>query len=161
MQHRFRNRTVPLHRRWRFRRPVLSRFREQATVLHRLALLRNRDSRDPLTILVLFPQKARPPDPKRANRIRLPEPPPKSWVTTRTTWESSWYGQLEPGHLGPNQYSWIDVRPHLPPLLRNPPWSSREGWCIDVQIPTTPALFIGRGGGLFRICSASGTPPLA
>ena len=78
-------------------------------------------------------------------KARQPDPAPRAAPEVvgddsddDSLWESSWYGQLDPGHLGPNQYSWIDVRPHLPPLLRNPPWSSREGWCIDVQIPTTP-----------------------
>ena len=78
-------------------------------------------------------------------KARQPDPAPRAAPEVvpddsddDSLWEAAWYGQLDPGHLGPNQYSWIDVRPNLPPLLRNPPWSSREGWCIDVQIPTTP-----------------------
>ena len=78
-------------------------------------------------------------------KARQPDPAPRAAPEVvpddsddDSLWEAAWYGQLDPGHLGPNQYSWIDVRPNLPPLLRNPPSSFWEGWCIDVQIPTTP-----------------------
>ena len=77
--------------------------------------------------------KSSPPDP-------APAAPPAPEVVTvddadDSLWEAAWYGQLSPHGLAPNTYSW---RPSLPPLLRSPPCSSREGWCIDVQIPATP-----------------------
>ena len=139
--------------RWRLRRPVLSRIREQAMVLHRLAPLRSRDSRARLISLVPFPlrrPKARQPDP--APRA-APEVVPDD-SDDDSLWEAAWYGQLDPGHLGPNQYSWIDVRPNLPPLLRNPPWSGKAGVSM-FRSPPLPARSIGRSGGRFRICSAS------
>ena len=61
-------------------------------------------------------------------KARQPDPAPRAAPEVvpddsddDSLWEAAWYGQLDPGHLGPNQYAWIDVRPHLPPLLRNPP----------------------------------------
>ena len=78
-------------------------------------------------------------------KARQPDPVPRTAPEVvpddsddDSLWEDAWYGQLDPGRMAPNQYSWIDVRPPLPPLLRNPPWSSREGWCIDIRLSTTP-----------------------
>ena len=65
--------------------------------------------------------------PSQTTRPKAPQPEPASRAAPEVVpddsdddslWEAAWYGQLDPGHLGPNQYSWIDVRPHLPPLLR-------------------------------------------
>ena len=67
-------------------------------------------------------------------------PPPESAPEDAddSLWEPAWHNQLCPRSLAPDTYTWVDVRPPLPPLLRSPPWSSREGWCINVRIPTTP-----------------------
>ena len=79
--------------------------------------------------------KSSPDAPPPVNR-----PPPESAPEDAddSLWEPAWHNQLCPRSLAPDTYTWVDVRPPLPPLLRSPPWSSREGWCINVRIPTTP-----------------------
>ena len=127
-------------------------------VLHRLAPLRNRDSRVPLTSLVLFPLRARPPNPKRANRIRPPEPLPKSCPTTRMTTRSGRLRGMD------NLIRGIWVRTSIPGSMSVriclrcsaiPCGAPGKAGASMSRSPPLPARSIGRSGGRSRICSAS------
>ena len=152
----------PRHRTMRSRRllpsPVLSRIREQATVLHRLAPLRSQDSRVPLMIPVMCPLPARPPAPKLVNRIRFPELPPKSCQTTRMTTR---FGKMR-GTDNLIRDVWLRTSTPGSTFVRLcrrcsaiRPGAPGKAGASTSGSPPLPVLSTDRSGGRFRICSAS------
>ena len=139
MQHPPRHRTTTMRSRWLLRRPVLSR-------------------RVPLMSPVLRPLRARPPAPKHVNRIRFPEPPPKSCPTTRMTTRFGkmrgtdnlirdiWLRTSIPGSMF--------VRTCLRCSAIRPGAPEKAGALISGS-PPLPVLSTDRSGGRSRICSAS------
>ena len=112
----------------------------------------------PLMIPVLCLLPARPPAPKLVNRIRFPEPPPKSCLTTRMTTR---FGKMR-GTDNLIRDVWLRTSTPGSTFVRLcrrcsaiRPGAPGKAGASTSGSPPLPVLSTDRSGGRSRICSAS------